>query len=140
MISPSRRSARAKPSALLPDAVGPSTATTIGRHTISSRLSALALSVLVRLLVVIERHREQRFLVGILGWKRLGGVGSLNRIHGGPGERLDFRGPYDLHVGDRARLVDVELQDHAAAKGHRRLRHEPVAAHLRDEAADPWPE
>src|SRR3954470_22787264 len=142
MISPSTRSAMARPSALLPEAVGPSTARTIGRDTFGSRLWAFGagLRVLVRLLVVIERHRKQRFLVGILGWKRLGGVGSLNRVHGGPGERLDFGGPYDLHVGDRAGLVDVELQDHAAAKRHRGLRYEPVAAHLRDEAADPGAE
>ena len=46
----------------------------------------------------------------------------------------------DRYVGDVPVLVDVELQHDAAVKRHGRVRHEPVAAHLRDESAQPRPE
>ena len=46
-------------------------------------------------------------------------------------------GPTTAMFGDAAVLVDVELQHDAATEGHRRVRHEPVAADLRDEPAQP---
>src|ERR1044071_10275701 len=109
MISPPYRSASESPSALLPDAVGRRTERTIGRDagpklrslakrhrrrarrtrgSIRAAACASASASVRRLLVVVERHREERLLLGIVGRQRLGGTGSEGRVVGGAGERI----------------------------------------------------
>ena len=94
----------------------------------------------VRRFVVVERDREERLVGRILGRQRLGGVRGEERVARGEVERVDRRGPDDGDVGDGAVAVDDERDDDPAAQRHRRIGHEPVALHLRDEAANPRPE
>ena len=90
-----------------------------------------------RLLVVEERHREERHRVRILRRERLGWTGADDGLLGGAVERVDRRRGHDVDVGDLAVLVDVELNDDVAAEAHGGVRDEPVPLHLRHEAPDP---
>src|SRR3954453_863545 len=90
-----------------------------------------------RRLVIEKGDGEERLVGGIFRRQRLRRIRSGERAGGGVVERGDRTGSDDVEVADRAVLVDVERDDDVSLVGHRRVRDEPVALHLRDEAADP---
>src|SRR4051794_12980737 len=107
------------PSVLLPVAVGPTIATSVGRVVTVRRLHGRAQAPPARqasttgrsaatasagsssrIFVVVKGDREERAVVRILGWKRHCGIRSGEGVEGRVVECTDIRRPQDLELGD----------------------------------------
>src|SRR5688572_18591171 len=118
MMTASNRAAIASASALLPVAVGPTTATarivSVGGGDRHAGGRARAVTDLV-----VERDREKRPIVRILGRQRLRRIRPLERVECRNVVRLDRTRPDNLQFSDGAVPQDEELNHHLAGKRHR---------------------
>src|SRR5439155_14247922 len=87
--------------------------------------------------VVVEGDGEEGLFRRVLRRKGLRWVRRGQRAEGGVVERVDRARTDDAEIRDRALLVHVERDDDVPLHRHRGVRDEPVALHLRDEAANP---
>src|SRR5688572_30268095 len=159
--SPPSRRASAMPSALLPVAVGPSTATSSGRVVTApsargraparparparsaGRSAACAWDLpSVWTFVVEERDGEEHLVFGVLGRERNGRIRREHRVEGRAREAVDRRRFRHRHVGDAAVTVNEERDHGVAVKAARGFGNErdPVAADLRDKSPQPGAE